>query len=99
MSTTSTKLPIDSLPVWATLNDVQLTNAKVGSLSGKGQGILATEDFPSTEEAQILVTVPHDVILCEDAIEGYAKADRRFRELLDAMGPQVRASWKIYPIA
>ncbi|SPN97461.1 related to SET domain protein [Cephalotrichum gorgonifer] len=86
----SSKLSIDSLPIWASLNDVKLSAVEVGTLGEKGQGIVSSK--PISEDKQtaepVLVRVPHDIILCEDVIEGYAKADMRFRDLLDAMEPQ-----------
>lgn len=91
----NSKLPIDSLPVWASLNDVRLSDVKVGALGEKGQGIVSTALITETGEAAdppVLVKVPHEVILCEDVLDGYAKGDKRFKDLLDAMGPQVPPS-------
>lgn len=91
----SSKLPVDSLPLWASLNDVRLNDVEIGTLGDKGQGVVATALIQETGEAAdppVLVKVPHEVILCEDVLDGYAKGDKRFKDLLDAMGPQVPPS-------
>lgn len=93
MTMVGTKLSVDSLPVWASLNDIHLGDVKVGALGEKGQGIVSTgpvavNDGPA-EDSPVLVKVPHEIILCEDVIEGYAKGDMRLKEVFDAMGPQV----------
>lgn len=90
----SSKLSIDSLPLWSSLNDVRLTDVKVGSLGEKGQGLVSTaliQETGETPDPPVLVKVPHEVILCEDVLDSYAKGDKRFKDLLDAMGPQVPA--------
>lgn len=87
----SEKLPITSLPVWATFNNVSLSSVKIESIDGKGQGLIAETELsaPDGSEPPLLLRVPHEVTLCEDVISGYAKADRRFHELLEVLGPQV----------
>jgi hypothetical protein len=86
------KLSVDSLPVWASLNDIHIGDIRVGTLDGRGQGIIASTPLPAEDqqaEPPVLVRVPHEIILCESVIESYAKGDRRLKEILDAMGPQV----------
>ena len=87
----SEKLPITSLPVWATFNNVRLSNVKIESIDGKGQGLIAETELSALDgsEPPVLLRVPHEVTLCEDVISGYAKADKRFYELLEVLGPQV----------
>lgn len=93
MTMAGTRLSVDSLPVWASLNDVHLSDVKIGALGEKGQGIVSTGSVAVNdglaEDSPALVRVPHDIVLCEDVIEGYAKGDRRLKEIFDAMGPQV----------
>jgi hypothetical protein len=90
------KLPITSLPVWATFNNVKFNDVRVGAIDGKGQGLIAEADISSTEEEasepRVLVKVPHAVTLCEDVIVAYSKTDKRFYELLELLGPQVNAA-------
>lgn len=89
------KLPITSLPVWATFNNVKFSGVRVGAIDGKGQGLIAEADISSPEEEpsepRVLVKVPHGVTLCEDVIVAYSKTDKRFYELLEVLGPQVNA--------
>ena len=88
----SSNLPIDTLPVWASLNNVHFSDVEVGALGEKGQGIVSTAQISETGDAAdppVLLKVPHDVILCEDVLDGYAKGDKRLKGLFDAMGPQV----------
>lgn len=88
----SPNLPLSSLPVWATFNNIAFSSVKVDSIEGKGQGLIAETDLSSPEgasEPRVLLKVPHDAILCNDVISGYAKVDKRFSELLEAVGPQV----------
>ncbi|PKS07813.1 hypothetical protein jhhlp_006421 [Lomentospora prolificans] len=87
----SPNLPLSSLPVWATFNNIAFSSVKVDSIEGKGQGLIAETDLSSPEgasEPRVLLKVPHDAILCNDVISGYAKVDKRFSELLEAVGPQ-----------
>lgn len=88
----SSKLPIDSLPVWASLNNVRFGDVKVGALGERGQGIVSTALISEQDEIAdppVLVKVPHEVVLCEDVLDGYAKGDTRLKELLDAVEPRV----------
>lgn len=88
----SSKLPVDSLPAWTSLNDVRFGDVKVGALGEKGQGIVSTAQISETGDAAdppVLLKVPHEVVLCEDVLDGYAKGDKRLKDLLDAVGPQV----------
>ncbi|KAL2112005.1 hypothetical protein VUR80DRAFT_8780 [Thermomyces stellatus] len=88
---TSSKLPIDSLPVWASLNNVHSIDVKVCALGEKGQGVVSTAPISQsdgTADPPVLVKVPHEVVLCEDVLDGYAKGDHRLMELFDAVKPQ-----------
>lgn len=94
---TSSKLPIDSLPVWASLNNVHSIDVKVCALGEKGQGVVSTAPISQsdgTADPPVLVKVPHEVVLCEDVLDGYAKGDHRLMELFDAVKPQVSQTSK-----
>ncbi|KAH6649935.1 hypothetical protein F5144DRAFT_27502 [Chaetomium tenue] len=82
-------LSIQSLPAWAHLNDVSFHNVKVINTKGKGYGVVSDEDLNLTNEtndASALIAVPHDLVLNAAAVEEYAKEDKGFRLLLDAIG-------------
>jgi hypothetical protein len=85
-------LPIQSLPAWARLNDVSFHNVKVINTEGKGYGVVSDEDLKVTNDAAdslTLLTVPHGLVLNAAAVEEYAKEDKNFRLLLDAIGHRV----------
>ncbi|GAB1314022.1 hypothetical protein MFIFM68171_04232 [Madurella fahalii] len=83
------KLPIESLPAWARLNEVAFLEAKVASIQGKGYGVVCHKNLNATEgapDATTLLTVPHGLVLNDAAVEEYAKESKDFRQLLDAVG-------------
>lgn len=85
-------LSIQSLPAWAHLNDVSFHNIKVINTEDKGYGVVSDEDLKATSEANdtsALITVPHGLVLNAAAVEEYAKEDKGFRLLLDAIGHRV----------
>lgn len=93
----SSKLPIDYLSVWASLNNVAFGDVKVGALGEKGQGIVSTaliSEQDETADPPVLLRVPHEVILCEDVLDSYAKGDNRLKEVFDAVEPRVYQSPK-----
>ncbi|KAK4041793.1 hypothetical protein C8A01DRAFT_34171 [Parachaetomium inaequale] len=82
-------LPIEGLPAWAHLNDVSFHGVKVVNTEGKGYGVVSDTDLEATDDtsdAPALLTVPHDLVLNAAAVEEYAKEDKNFRQLLDAIG-------------
>ncbi|KAK0643050.1 hypothetical protein B0T16DRAFT_429824 [Cercophora newfieldiana] len=84
-----TELPIADLPIWARLNDVKFGDFEVRDSDGKGYGVvcrkaLTTAERPLDESSAL--TVPHDLVLNVEAVEEYAKEDRNFKQLLDAVG-------------
>ncbi|KAK4104130.1 SET domain-containing protein [Parathielavia hyrcaniae] len=82
-------LPIEDLPAWAHLNDVTFHTVEVTDTEGKGYGVLCPRDLEATEGAPDippLLTVPHDLVLNAAAVDEYAKEDKNFRHLLDAVG-------------
>ena len=89
-------LPIEDLPAWAHLNDVPFTKVRVSNTEGKGYGVVCDKDLnttgatsEATTDGPALITVPHDLVLNAAAVEEYAKEDKHFRQLLDAVGHRV----------
>ncbi|KAL2263460.1 hypothetical protein VTK26DRAFT_6667 [Humicola hyalothermophila] len=82
-------LPIENLPAWAHLNGASFTRARVSKIEGKGYGVVCEKDL-STAEATLngpaLITVPRGLVLNAAAVGEYAKEDKNFRQLLDAVG-------------
>ncbi|KAK3308983.1 uncharacterized protein B0T15DRAFT_483489 [Chaetomium strumarium] len=82
-------LPIEDLPAWAHLNGVSFNNIKVTSIEAKGYGVVSDTGLRAVDispETQALLAVPHDLVLNAAAVDEYAKEDRNFRQLLDAVG-------------
>ncbi|KAK1754488.1 hypothetical protein QBC47DRAFT_384043 [Echria macrotheca] len=82
------ELPIDDLPIWARLNDVRFTNVRVVKSEGKGYGVICQQSFDADDSGpdKPLLTVPHGLVLNEAAVEEYAKEDKNFKQLLEAVG-------------
>lgn len=87
------ELPIEALPTWALLNNVSFVDAAVGAQpEGQGFGLVSRRSLTTAEgdsEVPALITVPGSLVLDREAVELYAKEDRDFRRLLDAVGRQV----------
>jgi hypothetical protein len=90
-------LPIEALPAWAKLNGISFNGVafeRFRSEDGtdKGSGVVATEEKyngdPESEEstAEMLITVPLDMVLSLGLVQNYAKSDRYLREVLEAVG-------------
>ncbi|KAL1902664.1 hypothetical protein Sste5346_001106 [Sporothrix stenoceras] len=85
------QLPIASLPLWQTLNDVTFNNTRIAAIAEKGSGLVATNSESNSQtdgRGKPLISVPHGLVLHAEAVEEYAKQDRNFRLLLDAAGHQ-----------
>lgn len=85
-------LPIQDLPIWARLNGVSFHNITVVDTEGKGYGVVSNTQLNAsqdTTEGPALLSVPHDLIMNTAAVEEYAKEDKSFKELLDAVGRRV----------
>jgi hypothetical protein len=85
-------LPIEDLPAWSRLNGVSFHCVKVTNTEGKGYGVVSDRDLEingDTLDAPPLLSVPHDLVLNAAAVEEYAKEDKYFRQLLDAIGHRV----------
>lgn len=82
-------LPIEALPAWAELNNVEFHGVKISSLpDGKGSGVVATAEH--TEEGTILIRVPQELVLSLENVWMYAKSDHHLREVLEATGDYAR---------
>lgn len=78
-------LPLDELPSWLKLANIELNGITVLSLSdGKGCGIVATRE--SSENDTVLMTVPNNLILSLDSVWTHAESDHHLHEVLQAMG-------------
>ncbi|EFX03245.1 set domain containing protein [Grosmannia clavigera kw1407] len=91
MAAAFTHLPISSLPVWQTLNDVSFVDTRIAEIPGKGYGLVANRSLTTakpTFHRSSLVSVPHNLILNAETVEQYAKQDRNFRQLLEVVGRQ-----------
>lgn len=80
-------LPVDTLPVWATLNDVSFDGVSIGPLPGKedrGSTVIAKRSLKGGHEPP-LMTIPRDLILSLERIHQHAKSDSDFRAVLDGL--------------
>lgn len=80
-------LPVDSLPAWATLNDVSFDGVSIGPLPGKedrGSTVIAKRSLKGGLEPP-LMTIPRDLILSLERIHQHAKSDSDFRAVLDGL--------------
>jgi hypothetical protein len=83
--------PINYLPAWADLNDVQFNGISVSSMpDDRGTCIIATAELSTPDE--ILMTVPQGLILSLENVWIYAKSDRHLREVLEAVGEYSRVA-------
>ncbi|KAI8963772.1 SET domain-containing protein [Daldinia sp. FL1419] len=82
-------LSLDDLTVWSTLNGIQFLNVGVTNIDGRGNSLISKEELVNLEdepEPTKLVTVPKELILSAAGVEEYAKENKDFRQLLDAVG-------------
>ena len=85
-------LPIEQFEAWAKFNGVQFNNTRVECITTpdgqhKGAGVCVTEDFETIHDHEaILLSVPHDLVLSQELVFGYAKSDGHLREALEAVG-------------
>ena len=80
-------LPVDTLPVWAALNDVSFDGVSIGPLPGKedrGSTVIAKRHLKGGHEPP-LMTIPRDLILSLERIHQHAKSDSDFRAVLDGL--------------
>ncbi|OAA57694.1 SET domain protein [Cordyceps fumosorosea ARSEF 2679] len=85
----SPQLSIESLPAWATLQDVKLQQVGMRHIDGKGYGLVAEGDLSASEnldDSLEIMRVPADLVLSGAAVEEYAKVDHNFKQLMEAVG-------------
>ncbi|ATY66230.1 SET domain [Cordyceps militaris] len=83
------QLSIESLPAWATLQDVKLQQVGMRHIDGKGYGLVAGTGLNASEEADDaleIMRVPAELVLSGEAVEEYAKVDHHFKQLIEAAG-------------
>ncbi|KAI7503517.1 SET domain-containing protein [Hortaea werneckii] len=80
------QLPSEAVLPWAMLNDVDFKQVVPGYAVGKGGALLAKHNLPGDSEDGELMSVPHDLILSLERVLDHAKADKDFREVLEALG-------------
>ncbi|KAK4225327.1 hypothetical protein QBC38DRAFT_368954 [Podospora fimiseda] len=81
-------LSIEDLPAWARLNNVSFSGVKVTKTEGKGYGVFAQNDMIAAEgclDTPVMFTVPRDLTLNTTTIDEYAKEDKNFKQLLEAL--------------
>lgn len=76
-------LPIEALPAWALLNGITFPHVKVANIEGKGFGVVCDGELKPEVP---LMAVPNNLILNVQAVDEYAKEDKNFKQLLDAVG-------------
>ncbi|CCC12472.1 hypothetical protein SMACR_06551 [Sordaria macrospora] len=76
-------LPIEALPAWALLNGITFPHVKVANIEGKGFGVVSDGELKPEVP---LMTVPNTLVLNVKAVDEYAKEDKNFKQLLDAVG-------------
>jgi hypothetical protein len=84
------QLPLEALPAWARLYDVEYHNVDFRPVDGKGVGLVATDNISSSHGQQFLMRIPHDLVLSQDAVDAYTKIDQNFKQLLEVAGHQAR---------
>ncbi|TQV94002.1 hypothetical protein V2A60_003848 [Cordyceps javanica] len=85
----SSQLSIDSLPTWATLQDVKLQQVAMRRINGKGYGLVAEDTLNASEDVNKtseIIRIPAELVLSGEAIEEYAKVDHHFKELIEKAG-------------
>ncbi|OAQ97448.1 hypothetical protein LLEC1_01816 [Akanthomyces lecanii] len=83
------QLPIESLPAWATLQNVKVQQVAMRPIEGKGYGLVADMDLNASEdlkEALEIMRIPAELVLSREAVEEYAKVDQHFKQLLETVG-------------
>lgn len=82
------RLSLQSLPTWMGFNGANFHNVEVQPIEQKGNGLMAQKS--SADIGQLpLVTIPHSLVLNQEAVDEYAKEDKNFKALLDACGHKV----------
>lgn len=86
-------LPTIDLEKWANLNDIQRNGIYVDTADDhKGKRIVASSKVESSQNHDVLVTVPSHLILSLETVWIYAKSDRHLLEVLEAVGDYSRTA-------
>ncbi|RMX79037.1 hypothetical protein D0869_08605 [Hortaea werneckii] len=80
------QLPSEAVLPWAMLNEVDFRQVVPGQAVGKGGALLAKHSLPGASKDGELMSVPHDLILSLERVLEHTKADKDFREVLEALG-------------
>ncbi|PQK13474.1 hypothetical protein BB8028_0004g04050 [Beauveria bassiana] len=83
------QLPIESLPAWATLQDVKLQQVGMRHVDGKGYGLVAENAIDGSgnvNDAFEIMRISAELVLSREAVEEYAKVDRHFKQLIETLG-------------
>ena len=87
------ELSLNALPAWCLLNNVGLFNVKIVPVDGCGTGVVAKRNLSTAHDTlggPELIRVPRDLVLSADLVDEYAKQDKDFCELRQAVGPKAR---------
>jgi hypothetical protein len=81
-------LPTSQLESWALFNNVELNGVKIEPTvvdqagNAKGGGLVSTAHH---SQAEVLLIVPHDLIVSKPQITDCAKIDAKLRQLIDQL--------------
>ncbi|OKL64489.1 hypothetical protein UA08_00871 [Talaromyces atroroseus] len=96
------QLPIEALPAWAHLNGIKFHDSIGFEKLANGSGIVTKvdrkeddhddnseirkNDQEQTNNVEVLISVPSDMVLSLDLVHDFAKSDSYLREVLEALG-------------
>lgn len=86
------QLPIESLPAWATLQDVKVQQVAMSHIKGKGYGLVSNTELNASKnlnEALEIMRIPAELVLSREAVEEYVKVDQHFKQLIENVGRKV----------
>ncbi|KAJ6783163.1 hypothetical protein PWT90_03734 [Aphanocladium album] len=81
------QLSIDTLPTWATLQDVKLQHVGIRHIEGKGYGLAAEKELIASQDvndATEIMRIPAALVLSGEAVGDYTKVDQHFKQLIEA---------------
>ncbi|KAF2424908.1 SET domain-containing protein [Tothia fuscella] len=84
-------LPPSAVRPWAGLNGVTFDGVKIGSIAGRGTGVVASRVLKGGNEGPLMV-IPGDLILSLERVELQAKSDQKLQELLSTLGDYARTT-------
>ncbi|KAK9782389.1 hypothetical protein SCAR479_00732 [Seiridium cardinale] len=77
----------NAFPAWCTYNEVQLLDIVLAADDEKGNHFKPTRNLRNDDdnvELPLLLTIPKDMVLSDEAIQQYAKVDKNFRDIFHA---------------